>query len=124
MGKFSAAGGKLALRELEALAGARLTGLLAFLFARIARDVSGFFQGGAELGIEFLEGPGDAMRHGAGLAADSAAAHVDSDVELLAHFDGEEGRVGLLGKILVTEVVFELAAVGDQLAGAFNEANA
>src|SRR5208283_2399175 len=83
----------------------------------------GLLQGGAKLGIELLESPGDAVRHGAGLPADPAAAHVDRDVELLAHLDGEEGRVGLLGKILVAKVVLEFAAVGDQLAGAFNNAD-
>jgi len=82
-----------------------------------------FFQGGAKLGIEFLKSPGNAVRHGTGLATDPATAHINRDIELLAHLDGKEGRVGLLGKILVTEVIFEFAAVGNKLAGAFNNAD-
>src|ERR1700685_2710869 len=80
-----------ALRELEPLAGARLAGLLAFLLAGVASDVAGLLQGGPELGVHLLEGPGDPVRNRAGLAGDAAAHHVRRDVDLLAKVDGKEG---------------------------------
>ena len=40
------AGGNSALRELEALAGTGLAGLLALFLARVALDVAGLLQGG------------------------------------------------------------------------------
>ena len=40
-------GSGLALRELEALAGAGLAGLLALFFARVAHQMAGLLEGGA-----------------------------------------------------------------------------
>lgn len=114
----------LALGELEALAGAGLTGLFAFLGARIALEVSGGLERGAELRVHLLQGAGDAVRHGAGLTGDTAAVHVGRDVEFVLQLHGEEGLVGLLGKILVREVAVKVATVGDELAGAFSDADA
>jgi hypothetical protein len=86
-----------ALRELEALAGAGLAGLLALFLARIAGEVAGLLERGAQLGIHLLEGAGDAVGHGAGLAADAATGDVGHDVDLLAQADGEQRGGGQLG---------------------------
>jgi len=114
----------LALGELEALAGAGLAGLLALFFARIAHQVAGLLEGGAQLGIELLEGAGDTVSNRTGLAGDAAASDVGGDIDLILHLDGEEGDVSLLGEVLVGEVVVERAAVGDQLARAFGDTDA
>src|SRR5690606_11776938 len=52
----SSNGSGSALRELEALAGARLTGLLALLLARVALEVAGLLEGGTQLRVHLLEG--------------------------------------------------------------------
>src|SRR3989304_8970560 len=91
--KFSGAAGKLALRELEAFAGSRLAGLLAFFFPGIALEVAGLFQRGSQLGVEFLQGAGDAVGHGAGLAPRTTAGYIARDVELVPEFDGQQRRV-------------------------------
>src|SRR5581483_2518088 len=116
-------GGESTLRELEAFAGARLAGLLAFLFARVALEVSGFLEGGPELGVELLQGAGDAVGHGDSLAAVAAAGDIGGDVDLVAHLHGEERRSRLLGEIFVGEIVVEVAAVDEDLAGAGGDAD-
>src|SRR5262245_33232398 len=58
-GFWSREPGSLALRELEALASARLAGLLALLFARIALDVTGLLERRTKLGIHLLQCAGD-----------------------------------------------------------------
>src|SRR5580658_9192208 len=88
-----------ALRELEALASAGLAGLLALLLSGIALDMARLFQGRPQFPIHFLQGPGDAVRHCAGLPGHSAAGDVDFDVDLVPQLHREEGGVGLLGKI-------------------------
>src|ERR1700689_1964035 len=113
-----------ALRELEALAGAGLAGLLAFLLARVAADVAGLLQGGTELGVHLLEGAGDPVRHRPGLAGDAAAGHVGRHVDLLAQVHRQERGVGLLGKVVVGEITVERASVDDQLAAAVGDPHA
>src|ERR1017187_2361620 len=98
-----------ALRELEALAGAGLAGLLA---------------GGPELGVHLLERAGDPVRDRAGLPRDAAARDVRGHVDLLAKVDRQEGGVRLLGEIVVREVPVELAPVDDELAAAVGDPHA
>src|ERR1700749_2324001 len=69
----------LAFRELEALARALLSVLLALLFAR---DESGVLERGAEVGVELHQRARDAVGHRAGLARGASARDVYDDVEL------------------------------------------
>src|SRR5215471_13593777 len=71
---------RLALGELEPLARARLTVLLALLGARVTRDESGFLERRAELAVDFAERAGDAVLDGIGLAGEAAATDVDVHV--------------------------------------------
>src|SRR5271165_1226591 len=117
------AGGS-ALRELEALAGAGLAGLLAFLLARVAPDVAGLLQGGPELRVHLLQRARNPVRDRPGLARDAAAGHVGRHVDLLAKVDGQERGIRLLGEVVVREVPLELASVDGQLAGAVGDPDA
>src|SRR5688572_8156309 len=73
----------LALRELEAGAGALLSVLLALFHARIAREEAGLLEALAKLGVVNLERARDAVANRTGLPARAAAVHRDDDVELV-----------------------------------------
>src|SRR6185436_8476812 len=72
----------LALRELEALAGAGLAVLLALDFARVAGEQAGAAKRGLVFLVVFDEGAGEAETDGTGLAGKSAADRAHADVEL------------------------------------------
>ena len=71
---------RLALGELEALAGAGATGLFALLHAGIAGEESLLLELGAEGFVEFDEGAAEGEAQGAGLAVDSAAGGFGGDI--------------------------------------------
>src|SRR5258706_11862642 len=64
--------GRLTLRELEALAGARLTVLLAFLHPRIPCEKTLLAEDSLEIGRGLEERASDAVTDGARLAGDAA----------------------------------------------------
>src|SRR6478609_2260838 len=102
-------GKRLTLGELEALAGAGLAGLLALFFAGVTGEVTGLLQGDAELGIELQQRAGDAMGHGARLAADAATGDIHKDVELVLRVRSDERGDGAAHEVVVREIDFELA---------------
>src|SRR5262245_13992243 len=94
----------LSLRELERPAGTLAPVLLSLLHSAVAGQVAGVaeFLGDAALGrlpvgagrcggLAFaehrLQGPGDALRSGPGLAGDAAAANVDEHVQPVSHVE-------------------------------------
>src|SRR6218665_1603438 len=115
---------RLALGELEALAGAGLAGLLALFLAGVTGEVTGLLEGDAKLGIELQKRAGDAMGHRAGLAADAAAGDIHGHVELVLAVSGDERGEGAAHEIVVGEIDLELAVVDDGLAGTGNDADA
>src|ERR1700676_5812760 len=74
---------KLALAELEALAGALLAVLLAFAHARIAGQETIFAQARAQLRVEYRERAGQSHAHRARLAANAATIHGGHHVHLI-----------------------------------------
>src|SRR5580704_4675780 len=74
---------KLALGELEALARALLSILLALMLARVAPHHAEFLQLGAQLNVELQQRPRDSQLGRAGLAGWPAARGGDQDVELV-----------------------------------------
>src|SRR6266446_9777305 len=70
------------LRELEALARALLSVLLAFLDPRIARDQSRVFQGRPQVAVVLNQSSRNSVTNRSGLARWSAAGNVDQHVEL------------------------------------------
>src|SRR5882724_3347632 len=128
------AGDHLALRELEALAGALATVLLAFLHAAIAGEVAGvaelfghaaarFLLAGGRGTEHFLQGAGHALTDGARLPGEAAAVDVDENVEAIAHVGGLQRRHHCAAVLVLGEVVFEPAIVDDDLAGAVGQAH-
>ena len=86
--------------------------------------MTGLLQGDAELGVELQERPGDAVGHGARLAADAAAGDVHHDIKLVLAVGGDERGEGPAHEIIVREIDLELAVVDRGLAGAGNDADA
>ncbi len=72
----------LPLAELEALACALLTVLLALFGARITRDHALGLQLGAEFSIEQHESARNTQANRVGLSSDSAAAHIRQNIEV------------------------------------------
>src|SRR5215213_7844180 len=98
--------GRLALRVLEALAGAGLPVLLALLLPRVAREEAGPLEGRAALGVGEHEGAGDAVAHGLGLGAVAAACDGRLDVVLIEDLEQLERLAhdharGLADEVLV-----------------------
>src|SRR5450432_2906622 len=109
---------RLALGELEALACALLSVLLALLHARIAGEKSILAQRGAQFGVEHRNGAGQAHAYGSGLSTDAAAFGGDHHVHLIMQI-GELERLG--GVVLprkIREILFGGAAVYGEFAGA------
>src|SRR6186997_3079207 len=90
--------GALPLAELEALARALLTVLLAFLDARVARQEAFFLQPRAQLEVVADQRPGDAEAQRAGLAGDAAAGDGRQHVELIGGL-GDRQRLLDLGAV-------------------------
>src|SRR5207244_8369244 len=82
---------RLALAELEALAGAGLAGLFALFHARVARQQTLGLQHPAKFRARHEKRTGDAEADRPGLAADSAAARVRGDVIDIAALGDFEG---------------------------------
>src|SRR5262249_49186599 len=77
----------LALRVLEALAGAGLAVLLALFLAGVAREKAGLLQARSTFGVDGAEGARDAVAHGVGLGAVPPARDRGGHVVLIEHFD-------------------------------------
>src|SRR6185369_6202357 len=105
-----------ALRVLGALAGFVAPVLLAFDFARIARDESRLLQHTAELRMGEDERARDAVANGRRLRGDTAAADVHREIVLPACIGQLEGLMHDHPRRFATEVVLERPAVDDQLA--------
>ena len=100
---------RLALRELEALAGARLTRLFAFLHAGIAGQASCLLEHFAQVGIRRDQRAGKPVTDRAGLAAD-AAALTEKDVK-------DSSTLDALNKELSVELPVYEGCVADDTAG-------
>src|SRR3954468_11184397 len=80
----------LALRELEAGAGALLSVLLALLHARIAREEAGLLEALAKFGVVDLKRARDAVANRSGLAARAAAVDGHDDIEAVRRLSERE----------------------------------
>src|SRR5277367_1107002 len=77
----------LAFRELEALAGARLSRLLAFFLAGIATKQTGLLQRRPQGGINLNKGARQGEAQGSGLADQAAAVGLHLDIKFLERID-------------------------------------
>ena len=114
------AGGS-ALGELEALAGTGLTGLFAFLHARVAGEETERLDNLAVFGIDLGEAARNRVTDRNGLCVDATT--FDDHIDVI--FVGQRGRLkGGENRVLEFDrgkVVFEGARVDDDLAAAFGE---
>ena len=99
------------LRVLRSLAGLLEAVLLGLLLTGVAREEAGLLEGGAQLGVELDERPGDAEAQGTGLAGGATAEDRGVDVVGLGELGGAQrlGEDHLVG--LRREVVGERALV-------------
>ncbi len=111
----------LALGELEALAGAWLTGLFPFLHPWVTGEETERFNELAVLRIDFRERAGDRVTDGDGLTVDAAAFDDDLEVELVNGSNVLERSENGVLKLNGRKIFFERAIVDDDLAGAFGK---
>src|SRR6185437_2160656 len=132
--------GRLTLGELEALACALAAVFLAFLHTvvagqeeRIAQLLGhaadlvgtiGAFLLSARQTEHFLERAGSTLANRAGLSGDAAALNLGDQVEPAAHFGDFERPDDGFAVLLLGEVFFKAAAVDNNLARTFAEADA
>jgi hypothetical protein len=109
----------LSLRELEALAGALLAILLAFLDARVARDQARLLQRRSQISVVFEQRARNTMTDGACLARRASASHIDQDVKLCnglrqLQWLSNNHAQSFIGKICIEcfAIDFELAPTG------------
>src|SRR5918912_3769156 len=101
----------LPFRELEALARALLSVLLAFFDARVARDEPRMLQGRAQVGVEFDERARDAVADRAGLACWPASIHVDENVKLVRRLGQLQRLADNHAQRLVRKILLEGFAI-------------
>ena len=116
--------GQLTLRELEALAGAGLTGLFAFLHARVAGEAPGLLEDVVKRRVGEKEGAGEGVADGAGLSRRAAALGGGDDVVLLGGVREDERLDHEVAGRLAREERGEFAVVDEPFAGAWKEADA
>src|SRR5918911_1676275 len=114
----------LSLRELEALARALLSVLLALLDAGVARHEARLLERAPEVAVELHQRARDAVADGSGLTRGAAARDVDDDVELVRRVGHLEGLADDYAQGLVGEVLLEGLAVDADFAGARTEVDA
>ena len=95
----------LPLRKLEAFSRSRLSVLLTFLHARIARKKSFFLQYATQFGAEFYQGACDAVLYGARLSMRTAAFYPHQDVKFIQAVGSfqwplDQHPVGFIAEIL------------------------
>src|SRR5512146_1759130 len=122
--RLAAERGSLPLAELEALAGARASVLLALDGARIARDEPRLLQDRPELRVQLAQRAGDAVADGARLAREAATPRGDEHVELAHLVDQLERLDQDHLRRLAAEVRVERPAVDGDVAGPWSEAHA
>src|SRR6267154_5698646 len=109
---------KLTLRELEALARALLSVLLAFLHARIARQKSVLAQRRPQLRIEPRNRPRQSHAHRASLPAHAAAVRRHHYVHLVGNVRKLQRLDRVMLPRVIRKILFNRPAVDGKLAGA------
>ena len=116
---------RLTLRELEALAGTRLTGFLALLHAAVTRHAAGLLESGAEIGVSLDERTGQTVADCASLTGNAAALREHDNVGCRKVVAGNCDRLlEIVAKSLGGDVSLEGFTVDGPFTLAFNERDA
>lgn len=113
-----------ALGELEALTGTGLTGLFAFLHARVASEETEWLDDFAVFWINLSEAAGNRVADRDRLGVDAAAFDDHIHIELIDESGGLERCENCVLEFDGWKVIFEGARVDGDLAGAFGEPDA
>ena len=113
-----------AFRELEALAGTRLAGLLAFLHAGIAGEKSERFHNFAIFWIHLGERARNGVTNGNGLRVRAATLDDHHDIKLVHQCSRLKRRKDGILKFNGRQIFFERTFVDRDLAGAFGHPDA
>ena len=117
-------GSGLTLAELETLASAGLTVLLAFAHAGIASEESLGFKSGTKIGVGLEKGASDAVTTGTGLAVRAASGDGHADVELTERVGGDQRLQEVHTLRFNHEIVFQGATIDGHFARTGGEADA
>lgn len=115
---------RLALGELEALAGALLAVLLAFVRARIARKETKFLQLRTKFAIELQQRTRNTQPGGFCLTRKATAVGKDEDIKLVGRLGGEQGLPHDGAGRFRVEVVLEGAVIDGNVALTRTQENA
>jgi len=113
----------LALGELEALAGAFLTVLLAFVLPGVTGEEASLFEGRAKLCVESDQRAGKTKANGPGLPGDAAAMGQHQNIETITLFGENERQFGRNTGAFRGEVVLKCTAIDRELARSGTEEN-
>jgi len=116
--------GGLTLRELEALASTRLSGLLTFLCTWVTAKEAGCLESRTELGIVNDQGAGDCQFDSVSLSVDSATFSDSSDIELVLQVCYLKWFEDLTLESKGSEDVFKGIAINADFAGSGSDPNA
>jgi hypothetical protein len=108
-------GKKLALGELEALAGTFLSVLLALMFAGIARQKAGLLQRAAQFRIKSHQRTGDTQTDCSGLTGNATAMRQHQNVETFGHFHRAQGLLHGDAASFGGKIIFECTPVDGDL---------
>jgi hypothetical protein len=114
----------LALGELEAFAGAGLTGLFTLFHAAVTGEAAVGFEQVAVFAVGFNQSAGNAVAQGTGLTGDTAAVEAGVNIELVFGVHKFEGLLDVAAERFVREIHGEFFAVDEQFAHTGGEADA
>ena len=106
----------LALRELEALAGALLTVLFPLARAGVAGQIAHSLKLAAEFDIELTQSPSDTETDGTSLSVDSATIGENQHVELVGCLGSQQRLFGGRTGRVTGEILIERFPVDDNIA--------
>ena len=110
--------GMLSFGKLESLSGAGLTGFFALFLARIAFEMTGFFEYSSSFRVVFFECTGEAVADRSGLSIRAAATNCDNGVELIIALDRPQRGDRGPGKTIVVAIISQGFAVDGNFARA------
>ena len=107
---------RLAFGELEPLASALLTVLLALVLARITGEEASLLELGPKFPIKLNQGAGDTETDRIGLTGDTATVGENQNIELVGHLGDEKGLTDRNAPCFRGEVVIEGTTVDGNIA--------